>query len=135
MSIPEAVLLILNASAYAAGADVFVLDMGEQYKIDEVARNLVRLYGFEPDRDIRIQYTGIRPGEKLYEELWYENESMESTGNERIFRLNHENNAREEEAVGRVLHIRAEEVQAMTPDELKVLLKELVPEYRAFGGM
>ncbi len=135
MSIPESVLLILNAAAYASGADVFVLDMGEQYKIDEVARNLVRLYGYEPDRDIQIEYTGIRPGEKLYEELWYENESMQPTENPRIFRLNHDSGTDEEKAVQRVLNMTAEDIQAMTHDELKALLQELVPEYKPYEGM
>jgi len=135
MSIPESVLLILNAGAYASGADVFVLDMGEQYKIDEVARNLVRLYGYEPDRDIMIEYTGIRPGEKLYEELWYENESMKPTENPRIFRLDHDSGTGEERTVQRVLNMTAEEIQEMTHDELKALLKELVPEYKPYEGM
>jgi len=79
MTIPEAVQLVLEAGALSEGGEVFVLDMGEPVKIDDLAKNLIRLYGYEPGVDIPIQYTGIRPGEKLNETLFYENEKIKLT--------------------------------------------------------
>ena len=84
MTIPEAVSLVLQAGAYAKGGEIFVLDMGEPVKIDTMARNMIRLSGFEPDVDIQIQYTGLRPGEKLYEELLMKEEGLQETANQQI---------------------------------------------------
>ncbi len=85
MTIPEAVELVIQAGAIAAGGEVFVLDMGAAVKIADLAKDLIRLYGYEPGRDIEITYTGIRPGEKLYEELFSGREEMAATRHQRIF--------------------------------------------------
>ena len=84
MTIPEAVSLVLQAGCYAHGGEIFVLDMGEPVKIDTLARNLIRLSGLKPDVDIKIEYTGLRPGEKLYEEKLMAEEGLEKTDNELI---------------------------------------------------
>lgn len=85
MTISEAVSLVLQACVYAKGGEVFVLDMGEPVRIDDLARNMIRLSGFEPDVDIKVVYTGLRPGEKLYEELLMKDEGLEKTPNELIY--------------------------------------------------
>ncbi len=85
MTIPEAVSLVLQAGTYAWGGEIFVLDMGEPVKIDTLARNLIRLSGLKPDEDIKIEYTNLRPGEKLYEEKLMAEEGIKKTDNELIY--------------------------------------------------
>ena len=81
MTIPEAVSLVMQAGTYAHGGEIFVLDMGSPVKIDTLARNLIRLSGYKPDIDIKIEYTGLRPGEKLYEEKLMAEEGLRKTEN------------------------------------------------------
>ena len=85
MTIPEAVSLVLQAGAYARGGEIFVLDMGEPMKILDLAVNLIKLSGYRPGEDIEIRFTGLRPGEKMYEELLIQQESLEKTANRMIF--------------------------------------------------
>ena len=84
MTVPEAVSLVLQAGVYAQGGEIFVLDMGSPVKIDTLARNLIKLSGFKPDVDIKIEYTGLRPGEKLYEEKLMAEEGLRKTENKLI---------------------------------------------------
>ena len=85
MTIPEAVSLVLQAGAYAKGGEIFILNMGEPVKILDMAEKLIRLSGYEPYKDIEIVFIGLRPGEKLYEELLMNEEGILSTRNNRIF--------------------------------------------------
>ena len=85
MTIPEAVSLVLLAGTYAKGGELFALDLGNPVKIDTLARNLIRLSGYRPDIDIKIEYTGLRPGEKLYEEMLMAEEGLQKTQNNLIF--------------------------------------------------
>jgi FlaA1/EpsC-like NDP-sugar epimerase len=87
MTIPEACQLILQAGSMGSGGEIFILDMGTPVKIDDMARDLIRLSGFEPDVDINIEYIGLRPGEKLYEELITEGENVVPTSHEKIMVL------------------------------------------------
>ncbi|HRU42819.1 MAG TPA: polysaccharide biosynthesis protein, partial [Candidatus Diapherotrites archaeon] len=85
MTIPEAARLVIQAGAMAKGGEIFILDMGQSVKILDLAKDLIKLSGFEPDVDIKIEFTGLRPGEKLYEELLLAEEGVESTRHKSIF--------------------------------------------------
>ena len=100
MTIPEAVGLVLTAGALAKGGEIFVLDMGRPVKIYDLATDLIRLAGYEPEVDIKIEVTGVRPGEKLYEELFLDSETIDKTSYEKIFVLkNGENDSNKENSI------------------------------------
>jgi FlaA1/EpsC-like NDP-sugar epimerase len=87
MTIPEAVMLVLQAGVLGSGGEIFILDMGEPVRIEELACQLIRGMGYEPNREIKIAYTGIRPGEKLYEELSFNAETMAKTTHPQVWSL------------------------------------------------
>ena len=130
MTIPEAVSLVLQAGASANGGEIFVLDMGKPVKILNLAENLIRLSGYVPYEDIRIEFTGLRPGEKLYEEMLMQEEGMQETANKRI-------------KIGKPIPVdeknffdKLEELGRAAVDErdgIRQLVKEIVPEYRIFS--
>lgn len=129
MTIPEACQLILQAMVNGQGGEVFVLDMGEPIKISYLADQMIRLSGKEPGKDILIEYTGLRPGEKLYEELFYESEQLVPTDHEKLFKAQFcELDWYELRQTMRMLNLACLEYQE---NELLILLKSLVPEFQA----
>jgi len=137
MTIPEAVQLVIQTGAMAQGGEIFVLDMGEPVKIMELAENIVRLSGYTPGVDIDITVTGLRPGEKLYEELLMDGEEIEKTAHEKIhvghpIRANEklkEMLAFDDENNGKDFERKIKTVMDMDDSEVKTWLKELVPNY------
>ena len=128
MTIPEAVGLVLQSAALGSGGEIFTLDMGKPVKIVDLARQLIEISGFTPDKDIRIEFTGLRPGEKLFEELSYRGEKIVSTRHPKIMRLICEP-LPYQQVRGCVLQL-AEQTDQLGPDEIKRLLKRIVPEYQ-----
>ncbi len=127
MTIPEASQLILQAGSMGEGGEIFILDMGTPIKIDNIARDLIRLSGFEPDDDIRIDYVGLRPGEKLYEELITEGEGIVQTSHKKIMVLRgSEQNLKELNGNIDQLQILANRQDG---PEIIEKLKKIVPEY------
>ena len=127
MTIPEAVSLVLQASYYANGGEIFVLDMGEPVKIDDMARNMIRLSGFVPDEDIKIVYTGLRPGEKLYEELLMDEEGLEQTKNELIY-IGHPIEMDDELFLQKIREL--DKASKGESEDIKRIVSEIVPTYQ-----
>lgn len=127
MTIPEACRLVMEAATIATGTQIFVFDMGTPIKIDDLARRMISLAGFTPDKDIAIEYTGLRPGEKLYEEVLATKENTIPTDHDRIFvakvrHYEYENTRQSSDE----LYALAEQVEI--PDMVK-LMKKVVPEF------
>ena len=127
MTIPEAVSLVLQAGAYAKGGEIFILDMGEPVRIADMAKNLIKLSGYEPYVDIKIEYTGLRPGEKLYEELLMEEEGLQDTPNHMIH-IGKPIEMNEDTFVERLINLK--EAAYGETDDIRSLIKELVPTYQ-----
>jgi FlaA1/EpsC-like NDP-sugar epimerase len=126
MTIPEAVSLVLQAGYYAKGGEIFILDMGRPVKIDDMARKLIRLSGYEPDVDIPVVYTGLRPGEKLYEEILMAEEGLQETENKLI----HIGQPIEmDDALFQKQLARLEEAYKVEAPNMKDLVAEIVPTY------
>lgn len=126
MTIPEAVSLVLQAGAYAKGGEIFVLDMGKPVKILDLAQNLIKLSGYKVDEDIKIEFTGLRPGEKLYEELLMEEEGLQNTANALI------HIGKPIELDEEVFRSELEELEKISKDEeadIRPFVKKLVPTY------
>jgi FlaA1/EpsC-like NDP-sugar epimerase len=128
MTIPEAVGLVLQSAALGSGGEIFMLDMGQPVKIVDLARQLIELSGFVPDRDIRIEFTGLRPGEKLFEELSYRGEKITNTRHPKIMRLLCEPPQYEE--VRACLLNLAGLADRLGSPEIKFHLKSAVPDYQ-----
>ena len=131
MTIPEAVGLVLQCATQGQGGDIFVLDMGEPVKIADLARNMIRLSGFEPDRDIEVRYTGLRAGEKLFEELSHEGEDIEKTPHPKIMRFI-STPQETEELRERFQELRETLNANPASNELKLKIGEIVPEYKPY---
>ena len=130
MTIPEAVSLVLQAGALAKGGEIFVLDMGKPVKIDDLARNLILLSGLKPDIDIEIKYVGLRPGEKLYEELLMDEEGLQDTEN-KLIHIGHPIKIDEKKFLKQIQEL-SDYVQS-EPDDIKRYIKSIVPTYTPKG--
>ena len=128
MLIPEACQLIMQAGAMGKGGEIFVLEMGEPVKIDDMARDLIKFSGFEPDVDIKIEYTGLRPGEKLYEELMTDDENIVPTNHSKIMVLN--GKKCNMDIINGDIKILQDIAKTRDKDKIIEQLKKIVPEYQ-----
>ncbi|MCI9073255.1 MAG: polysaccharide biosynthesis protein [Lachnospiraceae bacterium] len=127
MTIPEAVSLVLQAGAYARGGEIFVLDMGEPMKILDLARNMIKLSGYRVDEDIKIEFTGLRPGEKMYEELLMREEGLKETANRMIYigkPIEYDDELFEQQLE------RLQEASVTESQDIRALVREMVPSYQ-----
>jgi FlaA1/EpsC-like NDP-sugar epimerase len=131
MTIPEATRLVLQSAAQGAGGEIFVLDMGKPIKIIDLARQMIELSGFVPDEDIKIEITGLRPGEKLYEELSHQGENITPTDHPKIMRFV------ADPLPFTFMRTAVDEfvrcINLAGPKKVKQMLQALIPEYQPFG--
>ena len=127
MTIPEAVSLVLEAGAMAKGGEIFVLDMGAPVKITTLAENLIRMYGKVPYKDVKIVFTGLRPGEKLFEELLMDEEGLQSTENKKIF-IGNQINIDSDEMLAKLQNLR-KAAEENNSEKTVELLSDLVPTF------
>jgi FlaA1/EpsC-like NDP-sugar epimerase len=130
MTIPEAVGLVLQSATQGEGGEIFVLDMGKPVKIVDLARQLIELSGLKPEEDIAIEFVGLRPGEKLFEELNHHAENLTPTNHPKILRFVCEPRPLDE--VRAQLQRLADKLHEVEPNQLKLMLKEAVPEYQPY---
>jgi FlaA1/EpsC-like NDP-sugar epimerase len=128
MTIPEASQLILQAGSMGTGGEIFILDMGQSIKIMDIARDLIRLSGFVPETEIPIEIIGLRPGEKLYEELITEGEGIVPTSHEKIMVLR--GNGFDLHRINAGIDCLIESARTHNIHQIKTMVKELVPEYQ-----
>src|SRR5262249_39109505 len=128
MTIPEAAKLVIQAGALGRGGEIFVLDMGEQVKVADPARDMILLSGLDPERDVPLQVVGIRPGEKLYEELAHSHEKLEITDHSKIFRI--AGNGRVPSGLERRLKGLYQAAIDMEDTRILELLSEIISSYR-----
>ena len=126
-TLPEAVSLVLEAGAMAKGGEIFVLDMGAPVKITTLAENLIRMYGKVPYKDFKIVFTGLRPGEKLFEELLMDEEGLESTANKKIF-IGNQINIDADDMLSKLQSLR-NAAEANDSEKTIQLLSDLVPTF------
>ena len=131
MTIPEACQLVLEAGFMGNGGEIFVFDMGEPVKIIDLARNMILLSGLVPEKDIQIVYTGLRPGEKLFEELLTDKETTLPTHHEKIKKASVEQ-MNEKTVISRIDHLLSS-LYSLSCKEVLLNIKELVPEYSKEG--
>jgi FlaA1/EpsC-like NDP-sugar epimerase len=131
MTIPEAVQLVLQAGALGRGGEVFVLDMGEQIKVVDIATDLIRLSGLEVGADIEIKFTGVRPGEKLYEEMFFTAENVLATDHPKVLRAR--NGLLADGTIRRVEALTRSTDAGRPEDEIRKLLQTLVPDFHPHG--
>jgi len=128
MTIPEASQLILQAMSHGVGGEIFVLDMGEPIKISYLAEQMIRLAGKQPGHDIEIEYIGMRPGEKLFEEMFHDSEELTKTMYEKLLKA--KSRTVDWIELMQTFHLMQSAYLEEEDDELLILLKSLVPEFQ-----
>src|SRR5581483_237886 len=127
MTIPEACMLVLQSAAQGTGGEIFVLDMGKPVKIVDLARQLIELSGLKPDEDIHIEFIGLRPGEKLFEELTYKGENFAPTTHPKICRF--VSKPYDLEQLRETLDAFRAQIHHLAGDQIKLELRRAIPEY------